>query len=166
MECIIPNTNNFYHDHSLNLVTGFYCVWNKIFYHLLCTSNDIKCFMSRAKLKQPYNAILPYDFTIEFKKKISNLRWCNDCWWPVSRHITELSIVDFWRWLLSAITKDKYKLLQSLISLVEIDENQYTCHSGYGGLPALRFPVAPIAACILSSNAGERGPRANAKRGN
>ena len=62
--------------------------------------------------------------------------------------------------------KDKYKLLQSLISLVEINKNQYTCHFGYGGLPALRSPVAPVAARILSSNAGERDPRANAKCGN
>ena len=43
--------------------------------------------------------------------------------------------------------------------MVEINKNQYTCHSGYVGLPALRSPVAPIAARILSSNAGERGPR-------
>ena len=28
--------------------------------------------------------------------------------------------------------KDKYKLLQSLTSLVEINKNQYTCHTGYG----------------------------------
>ena len=50
--------------------------------------------------------------------------------------------------------------------MVEINKNQYTCHSGYVGLPALRSPVAPIAARILSSNAGERGPRANAECGN
>ena len=49
----------------------------------------------------------------------------------------------------------------------EINKNQYTCHSGYVGLPPLRSPVAPIAARILSSNAGERGgPRANAECGN
>ena len=48
------------------------------------------------------------------------------------------------------------------MSLVEINKNQYRCHFGYGGLPALRSPVAPIAARIISSNAGERGPRANA----
>ena len=60
--------------------------------------------------------------------------------------------------------KVKYKLLQSLISLVEINKNQYTCHSG--GLPALRSSVAPIAARILSSSAGERDPRANAECGN
>ena len=36
--------------------------------------------------------------------------------------------------------KDKYKLLQSLISLVEINKNQYTCHTGYGGLLAQRSP--------------------------
>ena len=50
--------------------------------------------------------------------------------------------------------------------MVEINKNQYTCHSGYVGLPALRSPVAPIAARILSSNAGERDPRANAECGN
>ena len=50
--------------------------------------------------------------------------------------------------------------------MVEINKNQYTCHSGYVGLPAMRFPVAPIAARILSSNAGERGPRVNAECGN
>ena len=32
--------------------------------------------------------------------------------------------------------------------MVEINKNQYTCHSGYVGLPALRSPVAPIAARI------------------
>ena len=36
----------------------------------------------------------------------------------------------------------------------------------YGGLPALLSSVAPIAVRILSSNAGERGPRANAECGN
>ena len=50
--------------------------------------------------------------------------------------------------------------------MVEINKNQYTYHSGHVGLPALRSPVAPIAARILSSNAGERGPRANAECGN
>ena len=50
--------------------------------------------------------------------------------------------------------------------MVEINKNQYTCHSGYVGLPALRSPVAPIAVRILSSNAWERGPRANAECGN
>ena len=34
------------------------------------------------------------------------------------------------------------------------------------GLPTLRSPVAPIAARILSSNAGEHGPHANAECGN
>ena len=62
--------------------------------------------------------------------------------------------------------KYKYKLLQILISLVETNKNQYTCHTVYGGLPALGSPVAPIAARILSSNAGERGLRANAECGN
>ena len=50
--------------------------------------------------------------------------------------------------------------------MVEINKNQYTCHSGYVGLSELRSPVAPIDARILSSNAGERGPRANAECGN
>ena len=47
-----------------------------------------------------------------------------------------------------------------------MNKNQHTYHTGYGGLPALRSPVAPIATHILSSNAGERGPRANAECGN
>ena len=64
---------------------------------------------------------------------------------------------DYHLWL-----KDKYKLFQSLIYLAEIKKNQYICHSGYWGLPALRSPVAPIAAPILSSSAGERGLRTNA----
>ena len=42
---------------------------------------------------------------------------------------------------------------------------QYTCYTGYGG-PVLHIPVAPIAARILSSNAGERGPRTIVKCGN
>ena len=65
---------------------------------------------------------------------------------------------DYHLWL-----KDKYKLFQSLIYLAEIKKNQYICHSGYWGLPALRSPVAPIAAPILSSSAGERGLRTNAE---
>ena len=36
----------------------------------------------------------------------------------------------------------------------------------WGGLPALHSPVAPIAARILSSNAGERSPGPNAECGN
>ena len=60
---------------------------------------------------------------------------------------------------------DKYKLLKRLMSLVEINKNQCTYMLHYAG-PSQRSRVAPIAARIPSSNAGERGPRANAECGN
>ena len=49
------------------------------------------------------------------------------------------------------------------MSLVEINKNQRTYMLHYAQGPAQHSPVAPIAARIPSSNAGERGPRANAE---
>ena len=49
-----------------------------------------------------------------------------------------------------------YKLLERLISLIEIDMNRCTCMLHCVWRPALHSPVTPIAPCIPSSNARER----------
>ena len=45
------------------------------------------------------------------------------------------------------------------MSLIESDKHMIHCACG----PALHSPVAPKAACIISSHTGDRGRRSNAK---
>ena len=88
--------------------------------------------MSGTKLKQPYYEKLPYDFMIKSSEK-NYQTWvdvmtANDLYNGISLNFVLLNFEDdyhlWWNY--------KYKFLQNLISLAEINKNQYTCHSACG----------------------------------
>ena len=57
-------------DHSLNVMTGFYCVWNNIFPIYVTLQMILNVLWAELNYSSLYNAKLPYDFTIKFSNKI------------------------------------------------------------------------------------------------